>query len=114
MKKSETNFKKHEDHFCANNDGECICECYSLGYEAGRKESIMALDSRVAKEFNKDLKDESSDLVKIVREGAIKQLIKQLIKELENYGKEATGVGDEWKTICITVEKAIKILESKL
>lgn len=32
--------EKHENHFCANNDGECICKCYSDGFKQGKKEVI--------------------------------------------------------------------------
>jgi len=30
--------KKHEDHICRFNDGDCICECYEEGFSAGEKE----------------------------------------------------------------------------
>ena len=27
---------KHEDHICRFNDGECTCDCYDKGFEAGQ------------------------------------------------------------------------------
>lgn len=27
--------KKHEDHICRFNDGECVCTCYGEGYAKG-------------------------------------------------------------------------------
>lgn len=32
--------KKHNDHICRFNDGECICDCFGEGFEAGKKEAI--------------------------------------------------------------------------
>ena len=45
-----------------------IYEIYQAGFEAGKKENIMALDTKVTKSFNKELKKESSELIKEARQ----------------------------------------------
>ena len=44
MKQSETKLKKHENHICRFNDGECICECYSQGFEDAKKQFEKLLE----------------------------------------------------------------------
>ena len=45
--------KKHENHFCANNDVECICKCYSDGFKQGKKEVIEEIKKIITDEFYK-------------------------------------------------------------
>jgi len=43
--------KKHDNHFCANNDGECICKCYSDGFEEGKNEAIKIIKKWTENKF---------------------------------------------------------------
>lgn len=54
-------------------------EGYSEGYEKGKNENLMAIDARVAKDFNKELKDESSELVKIIKEVGRKEVLNEVL-----------------------------------
>lgn len=76
------NKMKHKEHICRFNDGKQTCTCYDKGYEKGRNESIMALDKKVTQNFNQALKDESSDLIKMIQEEATKQAKIEILESM--------------------------------
>lgn len=57
-------------------------EAKKEAYEKGRTESIMALDLDITKNFNKALKDETSELVAMTKEVGAKEARENLIKEI--------------------------------
>lgn len=56
--------KKHENHFCANNDGECICECYSKGYEDGKEYGLNAKQDYADKAYQQAKEEVIEDIKK--------------------------------------------------
>lgn len=84
-------------------------------YEKGRKENIMAIDTKVSKEFNQELKNENSDLIKLVQEKAYQQGMIKGAKEIADKLAEAYSraelLPDDF--VRLTVVNYIKELEEE-
>lgn len=65
-----------------------------LAYEKGKKENLMMLDKKIMQNFNKELKTESSDLVKMIRERERTIMIMAIVELFDELELKSVGFPD--------------------